>query len=866
MLATEQPVETTLKAGALPAHSGLSELEAAARLVREGPNELPAARPRSIVAIALDVLREPMLLLLVIAAALYLVLGEPQEALLLGGSVILVIGISLYQTHRTERALDALRDLSSPRALVIRDGEQRRIPGRDVVPGDVLVLAEGDRVPADGVMLASMSLAVDESLLTGESVSVRKTTWDGRTEIGRPGGDDQPFVYSGTLVVRGQGIAEVRATGARTELGRIGTALQTIASEPTPLQRATGQIVRVMATVGLLVCTVIVLIYGIVRGDWLAGLLAGITLAISILPEEFPVVLTIFLALGAWRIAQRGVLTRRVPAVETLGAATVLCVDKTGTLTQNRMAVRALDVAGQVQWVDDSAAALPEACHELVEFAILASQSAPFDPMEQALKALGEGTLSGTEHLHADWTLLHEYPLSPALLALSHVWRSPSGRDYVIATKGAPEAIADLCHLNPAQAATLLAQVAALADHGLRVLGVAKAYFQPEALPPEQHAFAFQLVGLVGLEDPIRLTVPAALVECYRAGLRVVMITGDYPGTARHIADQIGLHPADAVLTGAELDQLDDDALRERLRTVNVFARVVPEQKLRLVQALKADGEIVAMTGDGVNDAPALRAAHIGIAMGARGTDVAREAAALVLLDDDFASIVQAVRLGRRIFDNLKKAMAYLVAVHVPIAGVALVPVLFGLPLVLAPPHVVFLELIIDPACSLAFEAEPDEEDVMVRPPRDPAEPLFSPRTIALSVLQGLGVLLVVLGVFGVVLARGQGELEARAMTFTTLIVANLALILTNRSWSRTIVATLRAPNPALWWVVGGALTLLGLVLYVPFLRALFGFSVLHPDDLAICLAAGLASIGWFEGLKLLMSRRGVVPGPDQLA
>jgi P-type Ca2+ transporter type 2C len=866
MLATEQPVETTLKAGALPAHSGLSELEAAARLVREGPNELPAARPRSIVAIALDVLREPMLLLLVIAAALYLVLGEPQEALLLGGSVILVIGISLYQTHRTERALDALRDLSSPRALVIRDGEQRRIPGRDVVPGDVLVLAEGDRVPADGVMLASMSLAVDESLLTGESVSVRKTTWDGRTEIGRPGGDDQPFVYSGTLVVRGQGIAEVRATGARTELGRIGTALQTIASEPTPLQRATGQIVRVMATVGLLVCTVIVLIYGIVRGDWLAGLLAGITLAISILPEEFPVVLTIFLALGAWRIAQRGVLTRRVPAVETLGAATVLCVDKTGTLTQNRMAVRALDVAGQVQWVDDSAAALPEACHELVEFAILASQSAPFDPMEQALKALGEGTLSGTEHLHADWTLLHEYPLSPALLALSHVWRSPSGRDYVIATKGAPEAIADLCHLNPAQAATLLAQVAALADHGLRVLGVAKAYFQPEALPPEQHAFAFQLVGLVGLEDPIRLTVPAALVECYRAGLRVVMITGDYPGTARHIADQIGLHPADAVLTGAELDQLDDDALRERLRTVNVFARVVPEQKLRLVQALKADGEIVAMTGDGVNDAPALRAAHIGIAMGARGTDVAREAAALVLLDDDFASIVQAVRLGRRIFDNLKKAMAYLVAVHVPIAGVALVPVLFGLPLVLAPPHVVFLELIIDPACSLAFEAEPDEEDVMVRPPRDPAEPLFSPRTIALSVLQGLGVLLVVLGVFGVVLARGQGELEARAMTFTTLIVANLALILTNRSWSRTIVATLRAPNPALWWVVGGALTLLGLVLYVPFLRALFGFSVLHPDDLAICLAAGLASIGWFEGLKLLMSRRGVVHGPDQLA
>ncbi len=854
--------ETPRRGGVLSATDlsqfvGLPEQEAAARLQADGPNELPAARPRGLAAIALDVVREPMILLLVVAGALYLLLGEPEEALLLLGSVFVVIGISLYQTHRTERALDALRDLSSPRALVIRGGVQRRIPGREVVPGDLVVLAEGDRVPADGVVLASISLAVDESLLTGESVPVRKTSWDGATEMGRPGGDDQPFVYSGTLVVRGQGVAEVRATGVRTELGRIGKALQTITPEATPLQRATGTVVRVLATIGLSLCAVIVLVYGLARGEWLAGLLAGITLAMSILPEEFPVVLTVFLALGAWRIAQSQVLTRRVPAIETLGAATVLCVDKTGTLTQNRMAVRALLVDERLYEVDgEEADALPEELHELVEFGILASQGAPFDPMEQALKALGERALAGTEHLHHDWTLVREYPLSPSLLALSHVWRSPSGRDYVIAAKGAPEAIADLCHLGPAQTAALERQVTALADRGLRVLGVAKAYFSPHALPPEQHDFAFQLVGLVGLDDPVRPSVRGALAECYRAGLRVVMITGDYPGTALHVARQVGLRPADQCVTGPELDALDDATLRERIGEVAVFARVVPEQKLRLVNALKANGEVVAMTGDGVNDAPALRAAHIGIAMGARGTDVAREAAALVLLDDDFASIVRAVRLGRRIFDNLQKAMAYLFAVHVPIAGIALVPVLFGWPLLLAPPHVVFLELIIDPACSLVYEAEPEERDVMARPPRAPNAPLFSRRTVTLSVLQGAGVLLALLIVFGVVTARGQGELEARAMTFTTLIVANLALILTNRSWSRTILATLRAPNAVLWWVVSGALALLGLVLYVPWLRELFGFSVLHAPDLAVCLAAGLASIGWFEGLKLALGHR----------
>ncbi len=444
---------------------------------------------------------------------------------------------------------------------------------------------------------------------------------------------------------------------------------------------------------------------------------------------------------------------------------------------------------------------------------------------------------------------------------MSHVWQSPDGENYIIAAKGAPEAIADLCHFDETQLQALSQQISAMASEGLRILGVAKAYFQQTALPVEQHDFQFKFIGLVGLADPVRPTVKSAIQECYTAGIQVVMITGDYPGTAQNIARQIGLVPTDEVITGTELDQMDDAELQRRMKHVNIFARVVPEQKLRIVNALKNNGEIVAMTGDGVNDAPALKSAHIGIAMGGRGTDVAREAADLVLLDDDFSSIVQAVRLGRRIFDNLKKAMAYTLAVHVPIAGMSLIPVLFKWPLVLLPIHIAFLHLIIDPACSVVFEAEPEEANVMNRPPRNPKEPLFSKQMLSVALLQGAGILLVLVVVFATALYRGQGELDARALTFTTLIIANLSLILTNRSWSHTIRATLRARNTALWWVLWGALIFLGVVLYLPFLRHLFRFSFLHPIDLAICLTAGVISILWFEQLKIFNRKKRVSVG-----
>ena len=835
---------------------GLTEEEVFERLAEEGYNELPSAKKRTFIRILWDVVREPMFILLLACGLLYLFLGDVEEALMLLGFVFVVIGITLYQEQKTERALEALRDLSSPRALVIREGEQQRIAGREVVRDDIVLISEGDRVPADAVLLTGTNLSVDESSLTGESVPVRKRAWDGVQGNARPGGDDLPFVFSGTLVVKGQAITQVTSTGPRTEMGKIGKALLVLEPEDTNLQRQTATIVKNFAILGLTMCALVVVVYGLTRANWLQGFLAGITLAMATLPEEFPVVLTIFLALGAWRISQHQVLTRRVPAVEMLGAATVLCVDKTGTLTMNRMTVTKIAVDGEVYDVGSMALSLPERMHPVIEYSILASPSDPFDPMEKAMKELGGRTLANTEHIHKDWSLVREYSLSEKLLAMSRVWRSPDGKEYVIAAKGAPEAIADLCHFREKQNQSLEAQIVRMANHGLRVIGVAKATFKPSELPDQQHDFNFEYLGLLGLSDPVRPGVAEAVQECYTAGIRVIMITGDYPGTAQNIAAQLGFNGIDHLITGPELDEMSDSELQERIKATSIFARAVPEQKLRIVQALKANGEVVAMTGDGVNDAPALKAAHIGIAMGGRGTDVARKSASLVLLDDNFASIVKAVHMGRRIYDNLKKAMTFIFSVHIPIAGMSLIPVLFKWPLALLPVHIVFLELIIDPACSVVFEMETDEADIMKRLPRKLEEPLFGSKMIATGLIQGLGILAIVLALYAAFLAQGQGEFEARMISFTTMVIADLALIFANRSRTRTIIATLSKPNPALWWVTGGTLLFLILALFVPFLRGLFNFAPLHLWELGVIVVTGLLSILVSESVKTRLFRR----------
>ena len=820
---------------------GLSSREAAERLRREGPNEIPAAGRGGVVALAVDVLREPMILLLVAAGAIYFALGETRDAVILLISILAVVGISLFQFRRTEHSLERLRDLSSPRARVIRDSEPRRIAGREVVRGDLLIVSEGDRVAADGEILWQSNLQIDESLLTGESMPVRKRADGPRLA----GGDSAQRAFAGTLVISGQGYVRVATTGPATEMGRIGKSLETIAAEKSPLQREVGRLVRRFAAAGLAVCALVVVFHARSHG-LLEGLLAGLAAAMSVLPEEFPVVLTVFLALGALRISRKGVLTRRIPAIESLGAATVLCVDKTGTLTENRMRVSRL-VAGDAAFEADGSAELPEAFRDLVEFAILASPRTPFDPTELAIRDFGMRMLR-PEHLHENWELLKEYPLSSDLLAMSQAWKGGDPDAIVVATKGAPEAIAELCHLDAADARRVLDAVERLAGAGLRVLAVAKARFIGRELPPRSRDFSFEILGLVGLEDPVRSTARAAVADCRTAGIRVVMITGDYPVTAARVAREIGL-PDREPMTGTELDGLDEPSLLARIESVSVVARVVPRQKLRLVHALKTRGDVVVMTGDGVNDAPALKAAHVGIAMGGRGTDVAREAAALVLVDDDFSSIVEAVRLGRRIFDNLKKATAYLVAVHVPIAGMALLPVLFGWPLLLLPIQIVFLELIIDPASSIAFETEPAEENVMRRPPRNPKEPLLSAGSLGLATLRGAGVLAVVLAVYAGGFLLGHPVGAARGAAFAALIVGNLGLILVHRSRSRTLAGAFAARNPALWWIVGLAALVLVLVLALPGLRELFHFSQIRPADAVLGIAAGVASI---LGLELL--------------
>jgi P-type Ca2+ transporter type 2C len=818
----------------------------------EGPNELPGQDRRTALSIALGVLKEPMLALLLIGGGIYLLLGNLEEALILLAFALLSIAITVIQETRTERVLDALRDLTSPRAMVIRNGQHCRIAGRDVVRGDIVILSEGDRVPADAFLVQAQDMETDESLLTGESVPVRKYANADTDPLlaPRPGGDGLPFVFSGSLIVRGTGICEVTATGIRSEIGKIGHALKDMEIEPPHLQTQTHRLVRLAAVAGLVVSLLVVLLYGLYRGGWLDAILAGIAVGMSMLPEEFPVVLTVFMAMGAWRISRARVLTRRASAIETLGAATVLCTDKTGTLTENRMSV------SQFRLGDDRVLNMPEAPDGRIDAPFqalawackMASATDPFDPMEKALHAAASRMPEYAAR--TDATLAKTFGLTPDLLAMTNLWQSSGNHGkYQGFTKGSPEAIAGLCKLGITERQAVLKQVDAMASQGLRVLGVASAMFEGTDLPQTQTGLSFAFLGLVGLADPLRASVADAVAQCRSAGIRVIMITGDYPQTAMAIARQAGIS-ANHMMTGADMDALEDTALAARLRDVTVFARIMPEQKLRIVEALKADHEIVAMTGDGVNDAPSLKSAHIGIAMGGRGTDVAREVSSLVLLDDDFGSIVHTIGLGRRIYDNLRKAIGFIFAVHVPIAGLALMPLVFGFPILFSPIHIAFLEMVIDPVCTLVFEAETAEKDVMTRKPRKRDEPLFSGPLIAWSLIQGMTVFSITATLFYVAVARGMADDEVRALVFFSLVVSIISLIFVNRSFSASIVEAIRRPNAALALVLLCVVIILSLSLLVTAIRHLFRFGPLHVDDLGLVFGAGLATLIVLELLK----------------
>jgi len=836
---------------------GLTTREAEARLAARGANELPAQPKRTLVRIVLSVAAEPMFVMLVGAGVLYLLLGSLGEALLLLGFVGVVMGITIAQERKTERVLVALRDLSSPRARVVRDGLAKVVAGGAVVPGDILLLEEGDRVAADALLVDAHDLSVDESLLTGESVPVHKSArGDSSIEASKPVspvGGDTPFVYAGSMVVQGSAVARVQATGADTEMGRIGRTLAKIEEPMSPLRRETAALVRRLAIVATGISLGAAALYWATRGGLLEAILAGLALAMSVLPEEFPVILTVFMAMGAWRISRHHVLTRRIGVIETLGAATVLCVDKTGTLTENRMTAHRLATIDGVR--DPGVASIELTCAEraLLETAVLASEERPFDPMEQALHRLSDSVR--LEAPSPGLRFVHEYPLSAALPVMTHVW-SGAGSPAIVAAKGAPESVALLCGLDAGASERVARDTETMARDGSRVLGVARATCGGPPWPHDPGGFSFEWLGLVAFADPLRKSVPSAVAQCAAAGIRVVMITGDYPATARAIARAAGLSGT-RITSGAELAILDAAAVRSLAREANVFARISPDQKLAIVEALLANGEIVAMTGDGVNDAPALKAAHIGIAMGRRGTDVAREAASLVLLDDDFASIVSAVLLGRRIYANVRKAMSYALAVHVPIAGMALLPLLAGWPLAFGPVHIVFMELIIDPACSIVFEVEPAEPDAMRVPPRRADQPLFTTRTLLAAMAQGATVFAAIALLYAYLQHAGVDAAAARAMAFITLIGGNIGLMVANRSESATLRRLLRVKNVPLYCVAGAAILALALTVYWPPLQHVFAFAPVGMVALVACLAGGLASVALFGAIRGLIRLAG---------
>ncbi len=813
---------------------GITDAHAAELLKQYGYNELPASKPKTVGHIAGEVMKEPMFTLLLACSTLYMLLGDYNEGIIIFCSVFVIILITFFQHRKTEKSLEALRQLSSPRALVIRNGQEIRIAGRDAVPGDVMKLHEGDRVPADATLLDSNNLSIDESLLTGEFIPVNKSHENSLVNI----------IYSGTLVVAGSGLAVVTHTGTQTQFGKIGTSLESIEKSSTQLQNEMKKLIRHLFLASLGISIVVVVSFYFTRGNFLESLLNGLASSMALMPEEFPVVLTIFLALGAWRLSKSNILTRNPSAIETLGSATVLCSDKTGTITQNKMEVAAL-YANHSIYAKDHFSNLNTETNELIRCLFHASATQTIDAMEKAIKKLGDSINTET------CELIKEFPLSKDLLAMTRLVSSDDKKILTAYAKGAPEVIFSLCKLADEVIQTYMKVVHEFAQKGYRVIAAAQCSIQDDFMPQHQTDIPFVFTGLVGFEDPVRPEVPQAIRECYAAGIKVIMITGDYPATAKAIAGEIGIQNHEEIITGTELKQMSMEELASRIKLTNVFARIVPEQKLQIIRALKANGEVVAMTGDGVNDAPALKAADIGVAMGLKGTDVAREASSLVLLDDNFASIVHAIRTGRKIYDNLQKAMSYIMAIHIPIIGLVLLPAFFpALPILLMPLHIVFMELIIDPVCSVAFESEQEEKAVMSRPPRKSDERFFGWNKIVYSLFQGLILLAIVLSVYFLSLNEGHNPEEVRAIAFSALITGNIFLILTTLSKTRSFLSVITEKNKALIMITTAAMIMLLCTITVPALQKLFSLEFPGFSHFIISILGASAMLIILEMIK----------------
>ena len=827
---------------------GISTREAKAYQEKFGFNELPNEDAHGFLKSLYEVLTEPIFGLLILAGLIYLIIGSVNDALTLMGFIAISIAITVFQQQKSKRAIKALKDLSSPKSIVIRDGISITIPSREIVVGDILVIQEGDRIPADAKIIESNDFLVDESLLSGESEPISKSV--------------ESKIYSGCMAIRGSAYVQVEAIGINTELGKIGKSLEQIQESKSPLQLDIASLIKKFATFGFGIATLVFLIYGLIYQDWLKGALTGISLTMALLPEEFSVILTVFMALGAWRISQKHVLTRHAPVIETLGSINILCVDKTGTLTENKMSLQCLATKDEIFDVTKLRADNFTRVSELLTAAVLASEIEPFDPMEKAFHDTIKHIAPNQGTPYPANALVHEYGLSPDLPAMTHIWAiADQPNSYYVAIKGSPEAVLKLCHVEGAELAQIQAQIQQLASGGMRLLGVAHAHFKKNDIqwPDNVNSFEFKWLGLAGLKDPLKAEIPQAIKECQNAGIRIVMITGDHAITAQAIAKQAGIDYSTA-LSGSDILQMNDAELIDAVNKTSIFVRNKPDQKLRLVNALKGSQHIVAMTGDGINDAPALKAAHVGISMGKRGTDVAREASSLVLLDDNFSSIVNAIKQGRQIYDNLHKAIVYIIAVHIPIAGSVFIPILLGIPPLLTPIHILFLEMIIDPACSIVFEMEPPEADLMDRSPREPNSKIFSIGNISTAAIQGIGLLGIILATYIYLPTLKYSISTAASISFASLVLGNLLLIITNRSKNDHVFKILKKQNISQNWIIGITVGAFILLFSIPEIREYFHFSAISYQEILIIIASGIASLIWFEASKWLVHRRSRLP------
>lgn len=823
--------------------SGLTESEVLQSRAKKGTNSLEHQYKNSLIFSLIEMVKEPMFLLLLIATSIYFITGDYGDGLFMTGAIVLVSTISLYQESRSRNAIESLKKLTQPKSKVIREGKVQEIPSEAIVLGDLIQTEEGSFIPADGIILQSNDFSVNESILTGESLTVFKNE-----KI------ENKNVFQGTIVASGLAICKVTAIGNQTELGKIGNSLSTIAEEKTPLQIQIGNFVKKMSLIGLLIFMIVWGVNYYNSRILLDSLLKALTLAMSVIPEEIPVAFTTFMALGAWRLMKMGIIVKQTKTVETLGSATVICTDKTGTITENKMSLAQLYLLKSNTIVATNEKLNPDA-QEILSFAMWASEPIPFDAMEIALHEAYTKLESKDER--PNFKLVHEYPLSGKPPMMTHVFENQNG-DKIISAKGAVEALIACSHLSDQETQQILTAMNTMAKEGFRVLGIGVTQFQGTNYPEIQQEFDFEFKGLVAFYDPPKQNIKSVFETFYKAGIQIKIVTGDTAATTSTIAKQIGFKDYDKTLNGDELMEMDEATLNKKVMETTIFTRMFPEAKLKIIQALKANNQIVAMTGDGVNDGPALKSAHIGIAMGKKGTEIAKDAANLILVDDDFAKMTDAIAMGRRIYINLKKAIQYIISIHIPIILIVFIPLALGwlYPNIFSPVHIIFLEIIMGPTCSIIYENEPMESNLMLQKPRPMTTTFFNLKEITISIVQGLVITLGLLFVYHYCIEEGFSEKYTRTTIFLTLIASNVFLTLENRSFYYSIFTTIRYKNNLVAMIIGITIGITALLLLVPVFLNFFMFEKVGIVQIGFSILVGFISVLWIEIYKFFKRKK----------